>query len=52
MMGALSESAESEAAMRAQILVFLEEYCRSMTLRDAREWYAEALAADGHPGAV
>ncbi len=41
--------------MRLQILAFLDEYCRGMTLRDVREWYADvfpdamvsALHADG-----
>jgi hypothetical protein len=33
-----------ELAMRRQILAFLEEHCRSMTLREAREWYDEAFA--------
>jgi hypothetical protein len=37
-----------ERAMRRQIVAFLEEYCREMTLGDAREWYAEAFA-DARP---
>jgi hypothetical protein len=32
-----------ERAMRRQILVFLEEYCRGMTLQDVREWYVDAF---------
>lgn len=32
--------------MRGLILAFLEEYCRGMTLQDAREWYVDALAGD------
>jgi hypothetical protein len=35
-----------ERAMRAQILAFLDEYCRGMTLADVREWYADAVGAD------
>ena len=38
--------ADAEALMRAQILAFLEEYCRGMTLRDAREWFLEATSPD------
>ena len=33
-----------ERTMRRQILTFLEEYCRGMTLADVREWYVDALA--------
>jgi len=32
-----------ERAMRRQIVAFLEEYCRGMTLRDAHEWFADAF---------
>ncbi|MBV8490673.1 MAG: hypothetical protein JO199_09100 [Candidatus Eremiobacteraeota bacterium] len=35
-----------ETAMRRQVLAFLEEYCRTLTLREAREWYDEAFAAE------
>ena len=33
-----------ERTMRRQILAFLDEYCRGMTLADVREWYVDALA--------
>jgi hypothetical protein len=32
-----------ESAMRRQILAFLEEYFRSLTLKDVREWYIDAF---------
>jgi len=32
-----------ECTMRRQILAFLEEYCRGMTLQDVREWYFDAF---------
>jgi hypothetical protein len=39
--------AGDEAAARTQILAFLEEYCgRGMTLREAREWYADAFSLE------
>ena len=42
-----SESeAEERTAMKHQILAFLDEYCRGMTLQDVREWYADAFASD------
>jgi len=28
---------------RSQVLAFLDEYCRSLTLQDVREWYVEAF---------
>jgi hypothetical protein len=33
-----------EHAMRRQVLAFLDEYCRGMTLQDVREWYLDAFA--------
>jgi hypothetical protein len=33
-----------ERAMRRQIVAFLEEYCRGMTLPDAHEWFPDAFA--------
>lgn len=33
-----------ERMMRRQILAFLEEYCRGMTLQDVREWYIDAFS--------
>ena len=35
-----------EQCMRAQIIAFLDEYCRGMTLADVREWYADAVGPD------
>ncbi|HTX57536.1 MAG TPA: hypothetical protein VMD47_10610 [Candidatus Acidoferrales bacterium] len=32
-----------ERTMRRQILVFLDEYCRSLTLQDVREWYVDVF---------
>ncbi|HEY1978261.1 MAG TPA: hypothetical protein VGG89_17040 [Candidatus Baltobacteraceae bacterium] len=46
MMAPFRDHAEAEALMRAQILAFLEEYCRGMTLRDAREWFVDAARPD------
>ncbi|HEY1655580.1 MAG TPA: hypothetical protein VGF86_10725 [Candidatus Tumulicola sp.] len=40
---AYGEEGSPERAMRAQILSVLEELCRDMTLRDAREWYFDSL---------
>jgi hypothetical protein len=34
----------AERKMRRQVLAFLDDYCRGMTLRDAREWYVDAFA--------
>jgi len=35
-----------EHLMKHQIIAFLEEYCRGMTLQDVCEWYSEAFATD------
>ena len=35
-----------EQLMRRQMLAFLDEYCRGMTLADVREWYADAVSPD------
>lgn len=35
-----------EHVMRKQLLAFLDEYCRGMTLADVREWYADAVSSD------
>jgi len=35
-----------ELLMRRQIVAFLEEYCRGLTLHDVREWYDEAFPKD------
>ena len=40
------QAGPDELLMRAQILAFLDEYCRGMTLADVREWYADAVSAD------
>lgn len=42
-MFATIEPEADERAMRRQILAFLEEYCRGMTLQDVREWYVDAF---------
>jgi hypothetical protein len=34
----------NDSAARVQMLASLDEICRGMTLRDAREWYAQAFA--------
>ena len=39
----LESNEVEEQAMRRQIVAFLEEYCRGMTLRDAHEWFADAF---------
>lgn len=33
-----------ERAMQRQVLAFLDEYCRGMTLQDVREWYLDAFS--------
>jgi hypothetical protein len=37
-----------ERVMRGQMLAFLDEYCRGMTLQDVREWYLDAFS-EGMP---
>jgi hypothetical protein len=32
-----------ERRMRGQILAFLDEYCRGLTLAEVREWYVEVF---------
>jgi len=32
-----------ERTMRRQVLAFLDEYCRTLTLQDVREWYVDAF---------
>jgi hypothetical protein len=50
MMTRPGEPPDAEALMRAQILAFLEEYCRGMALGDMREWFGDAgLAEAPHP---
>ena len=38
-----------ERMMRRQILAFLEEYCRGMTLQDVREWYFDVFSEQMPP---
>lgn len=45
-------SEADDGLMRRQVLAFLDEYCRGMTLQDACEWYADAFAADDRPVAI
>jgi hypothetical protein len=33
-----------DRAVNHQILAFLDEYCRGMTLQDVREWYVDAFS--------
>jgi hypothetical protein len=33
----------TRAAMRGEILAFLDEYCRDLSLRDVGEWYDDAF---------
>ena len=40
-----------ERVMRGQMLAFLDEYCRGMTLQDVREWYLDAFS-DGIPSST
>ena len=42
-MGPIHGCSAEERAMRSQILTFLEDYCRSLTLKDVREWYVDAF---------
>jgi hypothetical protein len=35
-----------EEVMRLQILAFIEEHYRNLTLRDVCEWYAETFAPE------
>jgi hypothetical protein len=32
-----------ERKMRRQILAFLDEYCRTLTLQEVREWYVDVF---------
>ena len=41
-MAVVGDLPSDEALMRAQILRFLEEYCRGLTLGDVREWFLES----------
>lgn len=42
----LAFDAAEERVMKLQVLAFIEEHCRALTLRDVREWYQEAFAED------
>jgi len=46
MWGYAEADEQTRSAMRGQILAFLDEYCRDLTLRDAGRWYDEALGGD------
>jgi len=35
--------AAEEHVLKLQVLAFIEEHCRGLTLRDVSEWYWEAL---------
>jgi len=50
MMTRVRDHADAEALMRAQIVAFLEEYCRGMTMRDVREWFVDAGRCDAPCG--
>ncbi len=41
-----------EHLMKLQVLAFIEEHCRELTLRDVRDWYVEAFAADASEDAL
>ena len=41
-----------ERLMKLQVLAFVEEYCRGLTLRDARQLYAEAFDAEASEDAL
>ena len=38
-----TEELEGADRLRADLLVFVNEYCRSMTLAQAREWFYAAF---------
>jgi len=44
-MGLAFDAAE-ERVLKLQVLAFIEEHCRGLTLHDVREWYQEAFAQD------
>lgn len=35
-----------EQSMKLQVLAFIEEHCRGLTLRDVRDWYDETLVSE------
>jgi hypothetical protein len=39
----------TRAAMRGEILAFLDEYCRELSLRDVGQWYDDAFRTDDPP---
>lgn len=46
-MWAMSEASDpDELAVRQQLIGALDEYCRSMTLRQAGEWFDAACRAE------
>lgn len=38
--------AQDDHLMRLEVLAFIEEHCRGLTLRDVRDWYVEAFAPE------
>lgn len=38
--------AVQERVLKLQVLAFIEEHCRGLTLGDVREWYVEAFSHD------
>ena len=48
-MRGLQEPEADEITMRRQILDFLEEYCRGLSLNDVREWYLDAFTPLNQP---
>ena len=43
MFGTLDGFEADERLTRQQILTFIDEYCRELTLADVRVWYADAF---------
>jgi hypothetical protein len=46
----LAFDAAEERVLKLQVLAFIEEHCRGLTLHDVREWYQEAFALDRPQG--
>ncbi len=38
--------AQEERVVKLQVLAFIEEHCRGLTLRDVCEWYNEAFGLE------
>lgn len=41
--GMRSQELFDEGLAKLQLLAFLEEHCRNVTLHEVRDWYAEAF---------